>query len=178
MKDLKAFDIKFLGLKLGEHSFDFQLNDEFFDLFGYDEFENARITARVGLVKKENSLEFTLITEGQVIIPCDITNEPFDLPVANEIRLVVKFGDEYDDSNEDLLIIPHGEHTVNIGQYLYEAVVLSIPLKRISPAVENGEKGQEILAQLERYEEQRTSDRIDEDDQVDPRWEQLKKLLE
>lgn len=179
MKDLKQFDIKFLGLKLGEHSFQFELSDEFFQYFDFEEFDNSRITADVLMVKKENSLDFTFDTNGLVSIACDITNEPFDMPIENEVRLQVKFGDEFDDSNEDLLIINHGEHTVNVAQYLYEAVALSLPLKRVNPAVVNGEKGQEILKELEKHEARSTASAHDEEEEkeTDPRWAELKKLL-
>jgi len=178
MKDLKQFDIKFLGLKLGEHSFQFDLSDEFFQYFDFEEFENARLTADVIMVKKENSLDFTFKASGLVSVPCDLTNEPFDMPVENEVRMQVKFGDEYDDSNEDLLIINHGEHTVNVAQYLYEAVALSLPLKRVNPEVLSGEKGQEILEELEKHEARSTATADEEEEkETDPRWEELKKLL-
>ena len=36
---------------------------------------------------------------------------------------MVKFGDEYNDENDDILIVPHGEYEINIAQYIYELIV-------------------------------------------------------
>ena len=43
MEELKEFTIPFIGLKLGEHRFNFELTNTFFEHFGYDEFDNAKI---------------------------------------------------------------------------------------------------------------------------------------
>ena len=48
---------------------------------------------------------------------------------------MVKFGEEYDDSNEEVITIPQGDSAFNISQASYEAVILSIPMKKISPNV-------------------------------------------
>ena len=63
--------------------------------------------------------------------------------------MVVKFGDEYNDENIDILIIPHGEYEINIQQYIYELIVLAVPTKRIHPGVEDGTLDSEILEKLE-----------------------------
>ena len=36
MKDLKNFDISFIGLKDGNHIFEYKIEKEFFDFFNYD----------------------------------------------------------------------------------------------------------------------------------------------
>ncbi|MDZ7845495.1 MAG: DUF177 domain-containing protein [Owenweeksia sp.] len=172
MRSLKEFDIPFIGLKLGEHVFDYQLDTAFFDHFEYRDFNTAKLKARVEMLKKENSLELFFRITGSVNLPCDITNELFDLPLDDEMRLVIKFGEEYDDTQEEVLILPQGEHRLNIAQYLYELTVRAVPLKRVSPAVQKGEKGQKIREQL-------TSERPEEalKEEIDPRWDKLKDLL-
>jgi uncharacterized metal-binding protein YceD (DUF177 family) len=67
-------------------------------------------------------------------VPCDLTSEDFDLPIkVNEI--IVRFGEEFNDDNEELLILPFGEFEINIAQYIYEMIVLSVPLRRVHPGV-------------------------------------------
>lgn len=171
MKNLKEYDIKFSGLKLGKHSFDFQLNDKFFEHFDYSEFIRPRLEADVDLVKKENGLELKAVVKGIVEILCDISGEPFDLPIEGDFSLLVKFGDEYDDTNEEILILPHGEYLLNVAHYLYETTALAVPLKRVSPEVQNGEKGKEVLNKLEEGLQG------EEDESTDPRWDKLKDLL-
>jgi uncharacterized metal-binding protein YceD (DUF177 family) len=45
----------------------------------------------------------------------------------------VQFGEQFNNDNEELLILPHGEHQIDIKQYIYEMIVLSVPLKRTHP---------------------------------------------
>ena len=55
----------------------------------------------------------------------------------------------YNDDDDEILIIPHREHQVNIGQYVYEMIVLSVPSKRIHPGVLDGTLKSEALKRLE-----------------------------
>ncbi|MCB0464308.1 MAG: DUF177 domain-containing protein, partial [Aequorivita sp.] len=114
MKDLKEFTIPFVGLKLGKHQFNFELKKAFFEHFEYDEFNDAAINLDVLLEKMSTLLEFTLTFNGTVNVACDMTNEPFDQEISGSYKFVVKFGGEYNDENEDLLILPHGSYEVNI----------------------------------------------------------------
>ena len=95
--------------------------------------------------------------------------------IQNEFNLVVNFGQEYNDENIDILIIPHGEYELNIQQYLYELIALAVPTKRIHPGVENGTLDSEILKKLEELSPKQAEDKISED--IDPRWNKLKNLL-
>ena len=52
MVKLKDFQINFAGLKLGEHQFDFQIEDAFFQLFDYAELSSGQINAIILLQKK------------------------------------------------------------------------------------------------------------------------------
>ncbi|MBL7471341.1 YceD family protein [Robertkochia sediminum] len=175
MKQLKEFDIPFVGLKLGKHQFAYQLDKSFFEAFNYDEFAAASLQVDVVLEKKNNMLELSFSTEGSVNVPCDLTDEPFDLPVEGDLHLVVKFGEEYNDENEEMLIIPHGEHQINIAQYVYEMIVLAVPAKRVHPGVEDGSLSSDVLERLEEFQPKEENNNNDGD--TDPRWDTLKKLL-
>lgn len=171
MEKLRNYDVSFSGLKNGKHEFRFEIDKAFFGLFDTEqEFTNPRITATVFLEKHTTFLEFIIKTEGVVELVCDITSEPFDHPVENEIKVLVKFGEEYDDSNVDIITIPHQDHAFNIAQLVYEDVVLSIPMKKVSPNI--GEKDMEILEKFSPKEEEEAESETN----ADPRWEALKKL--
>ncbi len=176
MKKLKEFIIQFIGLKQGEHNFDYKIDNKFFNLFEYDEFSNVNLDIKVVLNKKETLLELHFIASGTVNINCDLTNEPFDQVIENDFNLVVKFGNEYNDENEEILIIPHSEYEINISQYIYELIVLSVPFKRIHPGVIDGSLNSEILKKLEELSPKSLEDKTKNED-IDPRWNTLKKLL-
>ena len=43
MKDLKEFNIQFVGLKEGSHLFEYEIDNKFFEAFNYDEFKSSSI---------------------------------------------------------------------------------------------------------------------------------------
>ena len=175
MNNLKEYLIPFAGLKVGKHQFDYQLDNTFFERFDYDEFNDASIKVVVVLEKKSTMLELDFKHKGTVNVPCDVSGEEFDMPIKGKLKLLIKFGEEFNDENEELLILPHGEFEVNVAQYIYESIVVSLPLRRIHPGIKDGSISEVIeklnsLAPGENKLEEHKGD-------IDPRWEDLKKLL-
>ena len=176
MKPMKEFIIQFVGLKLGEHRFEYDIDKKFFEEFEFDEFNSADLKTNLVLNKKTTLLELHFEVSGIVNVNCDITNEPYNQNINNDFDLVVKFGDEYNDENEEILIIPHGEYEINVAQYIYELIVLSVPKKLVHPGVEDGTLDSEILKKLEELSP-KDLDEKNNNGEIDPRWNTLKKLL-
>jgi len=178
MKELKKFTIPFVGLKLGEHRFDYIISKSFFEYFEYEDFNDVTINLEVLLNKKNTMLEFTLLFKGFINVNCDVTNEPYNQDVSGKFHFVVNFGDEFNNENEELIIIPHGSYEINIQQYIYESIVLAIPTRRIHPGIEDGTLESDILTKLEELSPDHSEEILDEKDKTtDPRWDELKKLL-
>ncbi len=170
----KEFSIPFSGLKLGAHSFEYQINNSFFESFEYFEFNEADLLVKVHFNKMSTVMELEMEAEGTVNVACDLTNEPYDQQVTASLPLVVKFGDEFNDEDDEILVIPHGEHQFNIAQYIYEMLVLAVPQKRIHPGVEDGSLKSEALRKLK---ELQPKEKKNQKDKTDPRWDALKNLL-
>jgi len=169
MDKLRNYDVSFSGLKTGKHQFKFEIDKTFFQLFDTEqEFTNPKISVDVFLEKHTTFLEFVIKINGTVQLVCDITNEDFNHPVENEIKVLVKFGEEYDDSEEDVITIPTNDHAFNVAQLIYEIVTLSIPMKKVSPNVSD-----EDLEILEKFSPKEVEE---EEEKGDPRWDALKKL--
>ena len=177
MKKTKEYLIPFVGLKLGKHHFDYYIDNTFFDLFDYDEFQNSNIKVNVVLEKKSNMLEISFKHEGIVNVPCDVTGEDFDLPIKSKMKLIVRFGEEFNNDNEELLILPFGEFEVDIAQYIYEMIVLSVPLRRVHPGVKDGTLESEALKKLNELAVKETKKENKQEENIDPRWDKLKQLL-
>jgi len=201
----KDFLIPFTGLKNGKHSFDFKVDDSFFENYSFNDFNHINAEINVLLDKKINLFELHFTSKGFANVPCDVTNQDFDLPIDSEIDLVVKFGDTFNDDHDEILIIPYTEHHINVAQYIYEMIALAIPQKRVHPGVKDGTLDSEALDYLGYVneddedlddlfddEDDEIFDLIDslegEDDEeeveeentnkdIDPRWAELKKLL-
>jgi uncharacterized metal-binding protein YceD (DUF177 family) len=169
----KEFNIPFSGLKQGKHEFGYTIENKFFESFGYNEFNDASITLQVVLNIMSTMMELEMRAEGSVNVDCDTTGEPYDQKISGSLELVVKFGDEYNDENDEILIIPHGEHQLNFAQYVYEMLVLAVPQKRVHPGVLDGTLKSEALKKLA---ELHPKEKREDKEKNDPRWDELKKL--
>ncbi len=174
MMQHKEFIIPFSGLKQGKHEFGYTIENTFFESFEYDEFNGADIKLDVTLNKMSTMMELEMKARGTVNVDCDLTSEPYDQNIQADLELVVKFGDEYNNDNDEILIIPHSEYQINIAQYVYEMLVLSVPLKKVHPGVLDGSLQSEVL---DRLEELQPKDTKENKEDIDPRWDALKKLL-
>ena len=177
MKQLKEFLISFIGLKLGKHQFEYQLNNKFFEYFDFDEYLNSEIKVNLVLEKKQTLLELNFNHKGFVNLLCDTTGEPFDLQIKGKLKLIVQFGETFNNDNEELLILPLGEHQIDISQYIYEMIVLSVPLKRINPSIKTGTLSSHVLDKLNEISQIKEKKELKEEEHIDPRWEKLKQLL-
>ncbi len=173
MDPLAPFTISFSGLKEGFHEFDFSIHNTFFEAFDYHEFNETQLIASIILNKKSTLLEVHFALSGHVNINCDVTTEPFDLPINTQFDLVIKFGESYDNEQDALLILPYGSYQFDTAHYLYETLVLSLPQKRVHPGVIDGSLTSEVIQQLEKLQP-KTQQSFDDD--IDPRWNALKKL--
>lgn len=178
MKGLKEYSISFVGLKDGSHEFQYQIDNKFFEEFQYTEFNKVNISAKIDFIKKSTLLELFFTISGTINVPCDVTNEYFNQEISGDFSLVVKFGPEFNDDNDEILILPYEEYQINVAQYIYELVVLSAPSKRIHPDVLNGTMKSETLEKLKELEINNNKTVEEEPStSTDPRWDKLKDLL-
>lgn len=161
MKPLKPYDIKLFSLEEGDHRFHYHLDQRFFDQFEYDEFDQADIEVDVVAKKQGNLISFDMQSTGKVVLPDDLTGEPYWQPLKGKMRFILQFGDHFDDENEELIVLPYHTPVFNLAQNIYEMVVLSVPLKHIDP--------ERIVKETQEEESGR--------ERIDPRWEKLNKLL-
>ena len=188
----KDFLIPFVGLKDEKHQFEFHIDKSFFDLFEYEDYNGVNVVVDLLLNKKSTMLELTFNHKGTVNVPCDVTNEDFDLEIEGNLNLIVKFGEDFNNDNEELLIIPHGEYQLNVVQYIYEMIILSVPYKRVHPDIaeetldideldfldfdDDIDIDDEAETEIEETEESENKEE-NTNKEIDPRWEKLKQLL-
>lgn len=191
MDKLKNYNIIFTSLPFGKSNFTFELSQSFFDLFEIEQdFENPTMIASIILDKKSTMLELEISLKGNITVPCDLTGELFQQEISNNAELIVKFGDEFDDTDFEIWVIPREEYQINLAQILYELAMLSVPTKRIHPDVLNGESNSEMIDLLDQYsiyeldedaendedEDDNNNGDVDDNDDIDPRWAKLKDL--
>ncbi|MBT7425962.1 MAG: DUF177 domain-containing protein, partial [Flavobacterium sp.] len=126
--------------------------------------------------KKTTFFELNFNLNGYVNVDCDTSLEPYEQEVKGNLPLVVKFGPEYNDDDDDMVIIPHEYHEIDISQFIYELIILSVPTKKVHPKVLDGTMNSEALDKLKELEitENKSSEN---EDNTDPRWDKLKSLI-
>lgn len=177
MDKIRNYSVSFSGLKLGKHTFEYSITQEFFNLFEFEQdFKKPEIKVVLELEKHSTFLDLRFKSEGTVEVDCDVTSEPYLQEVENELELVVKFGHEFDDSDDEVWVIPEGEHEINVAQLIYEMILLSIPNKRINPNIDS-DNAEEAYDLLDRYApKEAEEDPESEKEDTDPRWDSLKNL--
>jgi uncharacterized protein len=167
-----TYTIQTGGLKEGHHSFDFEINNKFFEQFEDSEVKEGSLIANVGMDKRSTHLDLQIKVSGSVLVNCDRCLEMFSQAVSSENRLLVKFGKSIEVIDPDILSLPVDANELDLKQQIYEFIMLALPIKRVHPVDKNGKStcNPVMLKKLEELI-------IEEEKDNDPRWDELKKLM-
>jgi uncharacterized protein len=167
-----TYTIPLIGLREGRHTLDFEIGKEFFEQFEESEIKEGSLIAVVEMDKRSSHADVLIRISGRVRISCDRCLEMFFHPVNCENKLLVKFGKSLEDTDPDIISLAADEHELDLKQAIYEFVHLALPIRRVHPDDKKGNStcDPEMMKKLEEL-------KVDEDIENDPRWEELKKLM-
>ena len=106
MDKAETYIIPLKDLSLGNHEYDFLLEDEFFERIDAPEVKKGSVKVNVSLKKTSHSFEISFYSKGFVYVPCDRCLEDMKQEIETENQLVVKFGDAYEEVDETLIVVP------------------------------------------------------------------------
>ncbi|HAD33380.1 MAG TPA: DUF177 domain-containing protein [Chitinophagaceae bacterium] len=143
MKHSREFEIAFVGLKPGIHVFEYNIDSQFFDRFGEVEFANPQVNVQLTLDKKFGIFLLHFNINGKVSLPCDRCGDDFELIIWDEFDLVVKQIDdelvaEKSEADAEVAYIGRSESLLEVSTWIYEFILLSIPMQHIHPDNESG----------------------------------------
>lgn len=176
MKVGNQYIIPFKGLREGEHDFDFRLGKAFFEENSALNIENGVIDVEICLTRKANFLVLDVSMSGKIVIQCDRCLENFDFAVDYNDQLYVKFKEETEAPDLNVIYLHPSEDLLDLNQYFFDSIGLSIPIKKVHPENENGEPScdSKMLSLLNAH----SSDELEDNNEtIDPRWSKLKDLL-
>lgn len=186
MSKFELYYIQLKSLRADSQILEFDLNDEFFQKIDSPEVKKGKVTAKVTVKKKLEAFELTFNLDGIVMVPCNRCLDDMEQVITYKDKLLVKFGDKFSEEDE-IVIIPESEGKINIAWFLYEFIVINIPIKHVHAT---GECNKTMVTKLKRHITRQKDDEdnplfdFDEDDEVaddssiDPRWEGLKNILD
>ena len=149
MKSLSPYLIKFSGLKEGIHLFNYEIGNKFFKNFDYYDFLDAKLFAKLELEKQSTLLNLKFSFNGEIEVQCDVSMESFDLRLETEHAVVVKFKDDIISTDDKVIFMPAGSHSIDVSHLIYESIILAVPQKKVHPGIENGSLKSEIVEKLE-----------------------------
>ncbi len=159
MKHNREYEIAWQGLKPGPHTYVYDIDDRFMEERNADEsFSEWDVKITLVFDKHESFFMLKFDVDGEVIVPCDRCGDDFKLRLWDEFNLVVKLlGEDAEqiDEEDDVVFIPRSETVLDISNWLYEFVMLSVPLQHIHPDKEDGSSGcnQQALDLLDKLSE-------------------------
>ena len=127
MDAIDHFTIPLSGLRDGLHRFDYEIGKEFFEAFDHSPLSSGEVNVHLEFEKRLDLCIMTFSIDGKVEVTCDRCLDPFDLPIEDEQRLLVKYSEEvWEDA--DVIYILYDTETLNVARYIYEFINLAVPM--------------------------------------------------
>lgn len=169
MKNRAEYLLPIAGLPLGATHYTFDLGLTFFMMFGSDEVEDAGIRVSLNILKHASMIELDFTFSGWFEVMCDRCGDDYRQPVEGNERLILKYGDHYEEESEEIILIPAELHEFDVSTFIFEFAVLLLPVRRIHPDRDDGSPGcnTQALNLLGQMSAPTTTD---------PRWDALKDL--
>lgn len=166
---------------------EFRIENKFFSDIDDDAVQKGKVNIFLTVSKKLEMYELNFQIEGTIVIPCDRCLDDMDFQVNTSNRLIVKFGKEFSEESDEIIIIPEEEGEINLAWFIYEFIVLTIPIKHVHAP---GKCNKAMTSKLKKhspktgddddFESLADADDIiitdEEDTATDPRWDALKSL--
>ena len=132
------YSIDYKGLAVGCHEFNFVVSGSFFTDKNADRIVDAQIDVKVTMEKSSRQMELLLSINGTLKVECDRCLDVFEMPLQVECPLVVKSSGEGDEQDDvDVLWITPEDDSIDLADYIYDTVCLSLPFQVVHPNVED-----------------------------------------
>ena len=169
---MSKYKIKLNGLKDGSYINSFRIRGEFFETLNSSEIKLVDIDIDTMLKVENRRYNLEIKSNGMVIdIPCDICTEKINIPISSKINYIIKKGIEKNLEDENVIFVDEKDKELILDSILYEMIVLAFPSKRQHQlnAINDEECNKEMVNLINKYS-------VKENNNIDPRWEALKKL--
>lgn len=165
----RDFELNFKKLTQGEHQFSYHLDSDFFLENGADLVDGGDVNVLLKVDKASNKLDLHFRVDGELHVPCDNCLSPLIYPVKGNSEVYVKFADESDFSDDEIIYLHYDEYKLDLSQMLYDFALLQLPMRKLCAESLNRETCEESTTK--RMEENTSNT------EVHPELEKLKRLI-
>ncbi len=151
---------------------EFELEDSFFASREIGDWKGGKIHVSIDVTKTSGVITLEFHLKGVLNIICDRCLEYYLQEIDSTQVQFIKFGEEAQEVDENVIVITRDEHQLDISQFLLEFLILALPLKKVHADNEDGTSAcnAKMIEKLEEHLIQEVEEKID------PRWDELKKL--
>lgn len=178
MKELQKYTISISSLENKPYEFDFESGDAFFEALEQDLIQHGSFRTHLVLTKSSSMIQLNFHIQGTVELVCDRSLDTFDEPIAIEEQLFLKYADRVEELTDEIELILWDTQQINIARYLFDFIVLSLPMKKLHPRFrqEETDDDPEQEGKVVYRSDSPNPDQEDQEPPIDPRWELLRKL--
>ncbi len=176
----EQYSLNIARLKPGKQEESFVLDRSFFEHFDFGLSQDGQVNAHLDIHKFDSHIDVKFHLSGTVQVPCDRCLEPFSQPIDTTHRIVYSFDPNQKFNGTEVLEIKEEEPLLSVAQEFYDFVHVSLPLRRVPPKdIHTCDPAVLEVLGIDEYGNpvERPKTESSEDD-IDPRWEALKKLKE
>lgn len=141
-----AYKINLGSLAEGRYEKDLEIDTTFFRNMEDEGVIDADIKVHLDLDYHNGIYDCNFTLKGMMHIPCDRCLDPMEHPIDTSYHIAVKYGPEYDDSSDDVLVIPDTDIFLNVAYMLHDTIVLTIPMRHVHPAGKCNRAMSEVLS--------------------------------
>ncbi len=174
VKRMNEYVVRFSTLINEHETVEFSLEEKFFAFFESEIWKEGKIKVIATVSKRTDGITFDMTLKGALLVTCDRCLDSFWMDIETREKLYVKFGSEPKELDDHTVIVPREENEVDLGSFFYDYLVLALPVKKVHPETPEGTSGCN-RTMIEKLNEHIVET---ENDETDPRWEELKKLLD
>ncbi len=172
------FKLRLAGVANGKHSFSIICDKSFFDSNELSDILDGSVHLQIQMDKSDKMLKLEFHYDGTLTAECARCLDPVAYPVHFDSTLLVNLVQEVEEdfeNDDEIWVIQEKEFELDVYQYVYEAIVLSLPTQIIHPDDINGNStcNPEFLKTLAKYSVDETTLKEKE---TDPRWDALKNM--
>ena len=169
---MNNFTVNLGSINAGVNSFDFKIEDKFFEAFTFSDIKHGDISAVATFIKDGQNISMTLIVKGQINqLNCDICADHLSICISAAADFIIKKTDENLSSSDEVLYIKNSENSIDLKHLIFELIVTSCPQKRQHALDKNGKSDcdQKMVDLVNKYAQIKET-------ASDARWDALKSL--
>ncbi|MCK5846805.1 MAG: DUF177 domain-containing protein [Bacteroidales bacterium] len=169
MDKLIEYQIPHKGLSLGQHEYNFHVNDKFFVDKQIHTIDGGNLKVSFVLDKQIRFMQADIIINGTIKLVCDRCLDSFDFKIDITYNQIFKYSNSPVDQNDDIIYLGDDIYNIDVSKLIIDNILLQIPIKKVHPDDKNGNSTckKEQLELIKEYEKK---------EQADPRWEALKNI--